>query len=158
MDTERVCMFTGHRKISVSVMGELSDRLDALIEKLISEGYHSFCAGGALGFDTLAALKVIEKKKKYGFIKLYLYLPCRGQELSWSDGMKKVYYYAVKNADQVKYSCETYVTGCMQKRNREMVAASQLCVAYCDINSGGGSDYTVKYAQKSKIPVINLYP
>ena len=152
----KVCMFTGHRKIEPRHASELTQRLDILLEELIGEGYTEFCAGGAVGFDTVAALKVIEKKKKYGFVKLNLYLPCHGQDRSWSYNMKKAYNYVLENADSISYACESYTNGCMQKRNRAMVDDSELCLAYCG-SSSGGTFYTVSYAEQKGIRVINLY-
>ena len=151
-----VCTFTGHRHISAEETLALSGQIDALLEELISEGYTEFRAGGAIGFDTLVALRVIEKKKKYGFIRLELYLPCPEQGKDWSSSMKRIYDFSLKHADAVKYSCRSYVTGCMQLRNREMVDGSDTCVAYCKSRTGG-TYYTVSYARKKGIRVINLY-
>ncbi len=150
------CMFTGHRKIEPRHATVLPQKLDLLLEELIGEDYTEFCVGGAVGFDTVAALKVIEKKKKYGFIKLHLYLPCHGQDRSWSYNMKKAYSYVLENADSVRYACDSYTNGCMQKRNRAMVEDSELCIAYCG-SSSGGTFYTVSYAGQKGIKVINLY-
>ena len=152
----KICMFTGHRKIEPRHAQNLSQRLDLLLEGLIEEGYTEFCAGGAVGFDTVAALKVIEKKKKYGFVKLHLYLPCHDQDRSWSYNMKRAYNYVLENADTIRYACETYTRGCMQQRNRAMVDDSEACIAYCG-SSSGGTFYTVSLANQKGIKVINLY-
>ncbi len=152
----KICMFTGHRTINGRHLAGLPRRIDELLEKLISEGYTEFRAGGAVGFDTIAALKVLEKKKKYGFVRLHLYLPCHGQENGWRENLKKAYYYVIENADSVRYVSDTYVDGCMHKRNREMVDGSALCVAYCG-RSKGGSAYTVDYARKRGLRVINMF-
>ena len=150
----KTCMFTGHRDIYASDVAAISDWLDGQIESLIGQGYTDFCAGGAIGFDTLAALKVLEKKKKYGFVKLHLYLPCRTQERGWSEAFKNAYYYIRDNADSARYACEGYTRWCMQKRNRDMVDASDVCIAYCK-KPTGGTRYTVSYAEKKGIRVIN---
>ena len=150
----KACMFTGHRNICARDAASLPDWVDMQLEQLIEQGYTDFCAGGALGFDTLAALKVIEKKEKYGFVKLHLYLPCRTQNRGWSAPLKKAYYYVMGRADSVHYASEEYTNWCMQKRNREMVDASDVCIAYCN-KSKGGTRYTVSYAQKKGVKVIN---
>ena len=64
------CCFTGHRVIPAAVGEELKLRLRAEIENLINRGTLVFIAGGALGFDTLAAQAVVALKSKYPFIKL----------------------------------------------------------------------------------------
>ena len=154
--SNRRCMFTGHRRIEERHGMYLPKKLDDLIERLISEGYTDFCVGGAIGFDTVVALKVLEKKCQYGFIRLCLYLPCRDQDRGWSDTLRRAYDYVLKNADSMQYASDEYVSGCMQKRNRQMVDDSELCVAYCG-RSSGGTAYTVAYAKKKGIEVINLY-
>ena len=152
----KICMFTGHRNIDRRHINTLPERIDALLETLIEEGYTEFRTGGAMGFDTLVALKVLEKKRKYGFIKLHLFLPCHDQDKAWKESIKTAYYYVMERADSVRYSSETYYNGCMHKRNRDMVDGSQLCVAYCGKKTGG-SAYTVGYAEEKGLKVINLF-
>ena len=152
----KICMFTGHRAINAEHSVMLPEQLGDLLDKLIEDGYTEFRAGGAIGFDTFAALKVLEKKEKYPDIKLHLFLPCRNQEKAWSENLKEAYYYVLKKADSVRYCSEIYAAGCMQKRNRDMVDGAQLCVAYCG-KSGGGSAYTVDYARKKGVKVINMF-
>ena len=54
------CCFTGHRRIPPEVVAPLRERLEAEIESLIRQGVRYFGAGGALGFDPLAAEAVLE--------------------------------------------------------------------------------------------------
>lgn len=62
----------------------MAQRLENEIIRLIIEGNFIFLAGGALGFDTIAAQIVIKLKKKYPHIQLVLILPCRSQSKYWS--------------------------------------------------------------------------
>ena len=155
-DSGKICMFTGHRDLFPNESVMLPQRLDELLEELISRGYTEFRAGGAAGFDTLAALKVLDKKKKYGFVRLHLYLPCHDQEKKWHENLKSVYYYVRDNADSVRYCSKSYYPGCMHKRNREMVDGSSVCVAFCS-KSTGGTAYTVQYAKENGLKIVNLY-
>ena len=152
----KICMFTGHRVIHAKHMSSLSDSISELLEQLIADGYTDFRVGGAMGFDTLAAFAVLEKKKKYGYVRLHLFLPCHGQERGWPENMKAAYRLVLDNADSVRYAYDQYVNGCMHKRNRDMVNGSDLCVAYCG-HSRGGTAYTVEYARKKGVKVINLF-
>ena len=43
----------------------------------------------------------------------------------------------------------------MFKRNRYMVDHSDICVCYCT-SGEGGTAYTVRYAEKKEIPIVNL--
>lgn len=151
----KICMFTGHRHIEHESIKALPAAVDALLERLIAEGYGDFRCGGAQGFDTIVALKVLEKRKKYPDIKLHLYLPCRDQTEHWSEMAKCAYKIALDAADSVIYTSDKYVSGCMHARNRALVTGSHLCVAYC-CSASGGTAYTVAYAQKLGIEVINL--
>ena len=140
------CCFTGHRKIDAACLRPLSDVLDRTLESLIGCGFTVYRTGGALGFDTLAALTVLEKKERYPQLRLHLCLPCRDQTKQWGDWNREAYEYILANADEVSYATDTYRRGCMHDRNRMMVNGSQCCVAYCTTEEGG-SAYTMQYAK-----------
>ena len=56
----KICCFTGHRKINALSLQELSDRLEEkLIDLIENEDFTEFRAGGARGFDSLAAVTVL---------------------------------------------------------------------------------------------------
>ena len=75
--------FTGHRKIPPIESSVVSENLRKTLVQCIENGYCYFGAGGALGFDTLAAQTVLELKKEYPHIKLILVLPCQNQTRGW---------------------------------------------------------------------------
>ena len=152
----KTCCFTGHRKISRDEMLRLPEILDKVLESLIWQGVSTFRAGGAIGFDTVAALAVIEKKSAHPEITLELELPCKDQSDGWSDDDKRVYEYVISQADSVSYTCEKYRKGCMYERNRRLVDGADFCVAFCS-SEKGGSAYTVNYAKKQGLNVINIY-
>ena len=151
-----ICCFTGHRNIPSEHMLQLPKELDLQLDKLIICGVDIFRTGGALGFDTLAALKVIEKKELYSFIKLELILPCRDQTIGWSPRNKEIYNYIASRADKIEYVSDIYTSTCMHERNRRLVNGSDFCLAYCT-SQKGGSAYTVSYAQKRGVEVIKLF-
>ena len=151
---ETVC-FTGHRFIRRNSALMIPTRLKAILEELITRGAYRFRAGGAIGFDTIAALCVLELKEKYPDIKLELVLPCRNQSASWTDYEKKVYNYILSAADSAEYVTDTYTNWCMHERNRRLVNESQVCIAYLT-ESRGGTAYTYNYALKKGLEVINI--
>lgn len=150
-----VCCFTGHRSLGEAQMRGLSETLDRVLESLIRRNITVFRAGGAIGFDTLAALKVLEKKECYPHVQLHLYLPCRDQTNGWNETNRRAYAYILSRADEVVCLHERYVSGCMLERNRRMVQGSHCCVGYCT-SSKGGSAYTLRYAEKKGLRVINI--
>ena len=152
---KKICCFTGHRNIPRDIILRLPEKLDRLLDELIADGYREFRCGGAQGFDTIAALKVLEKKKTYPDVKLHLFLPCRDQTRGWSENAKRAYSIVFERADSVCYASENYTPHCMHARNRAMVDGSDLCVAYCT-SSHGGTAYTVLYAKKQGVAVRML--
>ncbi len=148
-----ICCFTGHRDLDGKAR-EIYRRTYDAVENCIAQGYDEFRAGGALGFDTLAAMVVLELKKKYPQVRLVLYLPCREQEKYWTTENKARYAAILEQADEVKILSDHYYRGCMFVRNRAMVEGSDLCIAY--LRSGGGTKMTVDYAKKKNVTIINM--
>ena len=72
----QTCCFTGLRDMT-DTFGFLKYKLEKTIIGLMEQGVIYYGNGGALGFDTLAAITVIELKKKYPQIELIMVLPCR---------------------------------------------------------------------------------
>ena len=70
--------FTGHREIRGSVEA-LEERVYQIVEGLIQEGYCYFGAGGARGFDALAARTVLKVKEQHPQVHLILVLPFYNQ-------------------------------------------------------------------------------
>lgn len=153
MISQTAC-FTGHREIPVLKVASLKRKLKKTLEELIAEGICYFGAGGALGFDTLAAQTVLDLRQQYPQIKLILVLPCLSQASSWSEKNKLMYEYIKEQADKVVYASQEYTRGCMHKRNRHLVDNSSVCVSYLTKETGGTA-YTVNYANQKGLKVIS---
>ena len=151
----RTCCFTGHRRLSAEEIKNVKTKLKHTLLEMIKAGYLYFSAGGALGFDTIAALTVLELKNEYPNIKLILVLPCVNQTKGWNKKNVEVYDYIKSKCDKYVYTSQKYTDGCMLKRNRHLVDNSRLCICYCNRNSGGTA-YTVRYANQKGLKVINL--
>ena len=149
------CCFTGHRVLSPAVATELISRLDAELERLYAVGVREFRTGGALGFDTLAALRVIAFREEHPDCRLTLILPCRDQASRWCAKDKALYERVRAAADREIVLYETYTPECMHARNRALVDGSDYCVAYLTKNSGG-TLYTCSYALRRGVELINL--
>ena len=149
-----VC-FTGHRSIPRQDALYIPGKLKKKLEELIDRGAYRFRAGGAVGFDTVAALCVLELKEKYPHIKLELILPCRDQTRNWGDNDKRIYNYILSKASTVEYITDTYTGWCMHERNRRLVNESQVCLAYLT-HGGGGTAYTFGFALEQGLEVINI--
>ncbi len=150
------CCFTGHRTIPESLRDDLKKRLrSAIVDMIEKNSVTVFIAGGALGFDMMAEIEVLELKKIYPHIKLCLAIPCKNQTKGWSIPAKKIYNDIMHRADEVIYTGEEYTPGCMYARNRYMVDRSDYCISYKN-RENGGTAYTVKYAISKGKAVINM--
>lgn len=152
---EKTCCFTGHRDIPSGQYQKIFAKTEETIEAFIQQGYLYFGAGGALGFDTIAALAVLKLKERYPNIRLILVLPCLSQTRGWSKEDIEVYEDIKQKADKVVYTSQEYTRGCMHKRNRHLVDYSSACISYLTENKGG-TFYTVNYAKSKGLTVINI--
>ena len=151
----QTCCFTGHRKIPGDELPQIKTKLKNTITELIGNGIIYYGAGGALGFDTLAALTVLELKQQYPQIKLILVLPCKNQTRNWRQNDIDIYDDIKQKADKIVYTSEHYYSGCMQKRNRHLVGNSGYCICY-KTHDTGGTAFTVNYANKQRLKIINI--
>ena len=151
----KTCCFTGHRVMSDQEKQIAAVRLREVIAALMKEGVVYYGAGGALGFDTLAAQTVLEMKKEYPQLRLILVLPCEDQTRNWRSEDIATYEYIKARCDKVVYVSRRYTPDCMYKRNRHLVDHSGTCICYL-VRESGGTAYTVGYARKKGLHVISL--
>ena len=149
-----VC-FTGHRHIPFEEKEDLERILEQEILKQIDNGAKSFRTGGALGFDTLAAIAVLKARKKHPDIRLELILPCPSQTQNWADTDIRCYEKIKKKADEYKYVSEFYYDGVLHLRNDQLVEGADVCIAFLKA-SCGGSAYTSARAIRLGLEFVNL--
>ena len=154
-DPQTVCCFTGHRSIPTEHLNRLYPLLDETILSLHRKGVRTFRAGGAIGFDTIAALRVLYLKSCGHDIRLELILPCRDQTNRWPKAAVIDYNFILNRADSISYLYDSYNRFCMLERDRALVNGSGYCVSYLTENRGGTA-YTVSYALKNGLELINL--
>ena len=151
----RTCAFTGHRDIPERHLSQLTLQLDAAIAAFYGVGCRAFYAGGARGFDTLAAERVLAFRKKHPDTALHLLLPCRDQMRGWPSADITRAKAILAAADSVRYLQNDYTPAVMAARNRALIAAAEGCIAYVSRPASGGGQ-TVRLAEKKGIPTINL--
>ena len=151
----RVCCFTGHRVLPQGNVMALVAVIDRHIKELIDGGVREFRTGGALGFDTLAALRVLTLREQYPECRLSLILPCRDQSDRWREADRVLYEDILSKADEVHYVADRYTPDCMNARNRALVDGSDVCLAYLT-SARGGTKNTYLYALRAGLTVINL--
>ena len=151
----KVCCFTGHRALPEAELRPLWELLVRTLRALADGGVREFCAGGALGFDTLAAEAVLMLREERPELRLTLVLPCRDQAARWRPEEVRRYERIKREADAVEYHGERYAPGCMQRRNRYMVDRSSLVLAVYD-GMLGGTMYTLTYAMRQGVRVVTM--
>lgn len=149
------CCFTGHRQIAPEHAQALPAAVEESIRRLIAQGYFIFAAGGAMGFDTLAAETVLTLKDEFSQLRLIIVAPCADQANGWAASDRRRYERLRQAADD--YICleAAYTPNCMRKRNRYLVEMSGACLAYC-LRPRTGSAQTVAYADAQGLEIIDV--
>ena len=152
----KTCSFTGHRRIEPSHAKALPELLSRAVNYAYENGCRRFIAGGAVGFDTLAAREVIKFRISHPDVSLILALPCANQEKNWSEQQKDAFAYTLSVADEVIYISEEYTDTCMKERNRYLAEEADLLIAYVS-RYASGAGQTVRMAKSQGVQVYNLY-
>ena len=155
MGSKESCCFTGHRILPAGELPALRAALRREISNLAEAGVGRFLAGGARGFDMLAAQEVLWLREERYALELVLVLPCPEQADRWNARERQAYREMVQEADEVIYVSEVYTPDCRFRRNRKLVEESGSCICYLN-RERGGTAYTVKYAEKLGLSIVNL--
>ena len=149
-------MFTGHRNVPPLLAEELTQRLISEIRRAYGEGFRIFYNGGAVGFDALAAKTLLDlQKTELPDAKLILALPFFGHFRKWSKEDQIGYAEILSAADKVVYVWQNNSRDSYLERNRYMADRSALCLCYCTEKTGGTA-YTVAYAKKHGLRIVDL--
>lgn len=155
---EKSVAFTGHRSEKLPRGAEAQQQfladLQSEILTAVDNGYTTFFTGMSYGFDLIAGDIVLRMKKEYP-VQLVAAVPFRSQAQKYSKENFDEYQRILSLCDNVHLGSEHYYSGIYYDRNRFMVDKSSLLIAYS--NGSGGSQYTVDYAHKTGISVINLF-
>lgn len=152
------CCFTGHRDLTQEQMYSATLEVTRVAAELYKKGIRSFISGGALGFDLAASVAILRLRRTLPDLTLTIAQPCYEYNSGWSDGDKRSYEDVYRQCDEL--ICVTpshYFNGCMQIRDKYMVDCSSAIIAWYDGRTEGGTLYTLNYARKSGIEVINVY-
>lgn len=159
MENEReinAVSFTGHRIIPPAHIAPLNDLIDRAIAFLYDKGCRSFYCGGAIGFDTMAAKRVILFRLSHPDCRLHLLLPCRDQASRWSEDDLVRYEFVLAEANTVRYVSDEYTDGCMRERNKALAECSDVIVSYV-YKEASGAAQTARIAKSLGKTVYNLY-
>lgn len=145
---------TGHRPDKLggySLTG--FERLRKIATEYLEEAKpEKIISGMALGWDTAWAVAGQALK-----IPVIAAVPFFGQESMWPVESKTKYFNILDKCHDVLYICDKgYAPWKMQIRNEYMVDKCDTLIALWD-GSPGGTGNCLKYAEKVKRPVVNLW-
>lgn len=160
MSRETTCCFTGHRPAKLPWGNDETDprcialkkALAQAVERAYERGYRHFICGMARGCDLYFAEAVLALRDHRPDVTLEAAIPCEGQANGWGEGERNRYFDLVARCDLETMVQTAYDPGCMQRRNRYMVAHSGLLIAAYD-GLMGGTMYTIHFAMREGVEV-----
>lgn len=150
----QTCCFTGHRHLPAGEEEAIWQRVQEHLIPLLEQGVRYFGVGGALGFDTLVAEKLLELRGKYPQIRVILVLPFRGYQSRWTAAQQARAARIESRVDKVVYCCDAPSREAFLARDRRLVDGSAYCIGYCT-RATGGTAYTLRYAEKQGLQIWN---
>ena len=159
---EQCCCFTGHRQAHFpfrdareSGFALFAMALQEAVGNAIRAGYTHFLSGMCEGMDLWGAEMVLRYREVCPAVTLEAVVPFLGQERYWNAEDQQYYYELLDKAQMVTVLEQSYHRGSYHARNRFMVDHASLVIAAYQ-GGGGGTGYTVGYAEKHGIPVCNI--
>ena len=150
------CCFTGHRNIRKEDEDSIKAKIREQVLILLNNGISAFMVGGAVGFDMLAAEVLLDlREKEEKELRLVSVLPYPAWREKWQDADRDREDRILEKSDEILISAREYSRHSYLDRDRRMVDSSAVCIAYC-ARKTGGTAYTVRYALKNGLQVINL--
>ena len=101
------CCFTGHRNLPAAQEEEIWQRVYAYLEPRLEEGVRYFGVGGALGFDTLVAEKLLLLRESRSKIRIILAQPFQGYQNRWTLAQQARAAAVEAMVDKVVVCCQT---------------------------------------------------
>ena len=165
MGKERTACFSGYRpqkfgfelRDGVEAFRLLKENIESEAIKAIEAGYVDFICGMANGFDLLCGECIVALRRggpspREG-LRLIAAAPYRGHGFGGRWG--EIYGLVISEASEVVYVSGEKGPEAYLARNRYMVDNSSLLICYYD-GLPGGTRYTVSYARKRGLRVVNL--
>lgn len=160
---QSACCFTGHRPGKLPWRYceedprcvELKRRMRDAVETAYEEGFRHFICGMALGCDLYFCECAAALRARHPDVTLEAAIPCPTQADAWPEAERARYRALVAACDYETLISAKYTPDCMQRRDRYMVDHASLLIAAYD-GTAGGTQYTIQYAMRRGIPVVDL--
>ena len=157
------CCFTGHRPAKLPWRYNETDprcialkqRMRDAVELAYEQGYRHFICGMAQGCDLYFCECVLALRESHQDVTVEAAIPCPTQADSWPAAQRERYAALVESCDFETVVSSRYASSCMQRRDRYMVDHASLLIAVFD-GSAGGTRYTMEYAMRRGLSVLDL--
>ena len=143
------CFFIGHRETDPALLPEIKSAAESLIQQQVSDFY----VGMYGNFDHLAGEAIIQLKREYPDVRLFLVLPYHPADrpIEAPPGYDSTFY-----PDGMETVSRRYA---IAKANRKMIDTSDFLIAYVTHTVSNAYDlleYALRRQRKGLIRVINL--
>lgn len=153
-------IFIGKRILPKRIFKKIQRNLIICAKKQFQNGTENFCMGGAIGFETAAALAVIRlrRKKRYRHIQLILLDFGHDQGLFWDKKSRRTYEKIRRKADRI-----IPVPGGDEETDLELYkrvleeADAGTCQVCCLPDRRDGTADLVKFAQKRGFTIVDMW-
>lgn len=154
MKTKRIVSVTGHRPDKLGGYNAKTHKrlFNIAMLWLTKNRPDKILCGMAQGWDQAVCEAALVLN-----IPVSAFIPFRGQEKKWTPKAQSFYNALLGDCNEVIIYSSTYDIAAYQGRNKLMVDRSDLLLAFWNGDEEGGTWNTVKYAQKVKREIINLY-
>ena len=158
-DRMEACCFSGYRPEKFSgdpdaVRTALAGELEQAVRQAAADGYRMFVTGMSRGFDLWAAETVLRLREELP-VQLLCAVPFDGQPAGWESAWRERYMEILLKADLVHSLSHCYTPDCFFVRNRFMVDGCSRLICWYD-GHAGGTQFTVNYARRHGLEVVNL--
>ena len=160
---QQICCFSGYRpeKMPANMQEhspafqEMQVRLRKAIIDAVQNGYRYFLSGMSRGFDLWAAEVVLSLQKEGLPIELWAAIAFPDMQEYWEPQWQERYETVLQQASQTFSVMNDYTPNCYTMRDRFLAEQSSMCICFFD-GKPGGTQYTVNYARKRGLTIINL--
>ena len=165
INRDNSCCFSGYRPEKLSWGSdeddmrctELKRKIAESAERIYSSGIRHFICGMARGSDMYFCEAVLFLRAEHPDITIEAAIPYEKQAENWNENERARYNGLVALCDQITYVSREYERNCMLRRNRYMVDNSCVLLAVFD-GKLGGTSYTMKYATRRGLEIIEISP
>ncbi|MCD8357326.1 MAG: DUF1273 domain-containing protein [Clostridia bacterium] len=158
-----ICCFSGYRPEKMpqniqegsAAFANMLQRLRQAICQASDDGYRHFLSGMSRGFDLWAAEIVLELQAQGYAIDLWAAIAYPGMHQYWEPRWQERYNIVLSKAAKIFPVFGQYTQECYTVRDRFLVEQSSRCICFFD-GTPGGTAYTVNYARRSGLIIVNL--